>query len=173
MSTHIPNVHPGEVLLEEFLEPMGLSQNQLALAISVPANRINAIVRGQRAISADTALRLAHFFGTSAEFWLGLQNDYDLEEAKHAAGKLLERIVPAETCLSPLPEPSFYSDHFYVPTISPRYDREADPRSEAWARFAGEPLLGPIRFPMGFLRKENEDAGGTDEALRSEYAIAA
>lgn len=77
----IPNIHPGEVLLEEFLLPMGLSQNRLAREISVPPRRINEIVKGQRAISADTALRLGRYFGNSARFWLGLQMDYDLEGA--------------------------------------------------------------------------------------------
>ncbi len=77
-------VHPGEVLLEEFLKPMALSQNQLALAIRVPARRINEIVLGKRGISADTALRLSHYFGNSAEFWLGLQMDYDLDRAEDA-----------------------------------------------------------------------------------------
>jgi addiction module HigA family antidote len=72
-------IHPGEVLLEEFLKPMGISQNKLALNIGVPARRINEIVLGRRGMTADTALRLAMFFGTSAEFWLGLQSQYDLD----------------------------------------------------------------------------------------------
>ncbi|NLT23623.1 MAG: HigA family addiction module antidote protein, partial [Syntrophorhabdus sp.] len=71
-------VHPGEILLEEFLKPLNLSQNRLALGIGVPARRINEIVLGKRSVSADTALRLARFFGVSAEFWLGLQAQYDL-----------------------------------------------------------------------------------------------
>lgn len=91
----IPNIHPGEILQEEFIDPMGITQNQLARDIRVPANRINAIVRGQRAITADTALRLATYFGTSAEFWLGLQMDYDLEEQAQALADELERIAPA------------------------------------------------------------------------------
>ena len=72
-------VHPGEVLLEEFLKPMRLSQNRLALAIGVDTCRINEIVLEKRSVTADTALRLAHFFGTSPRFWLGLQADYDLD----------------------------------------------------------------------------------------------
>ena len=76
----LPNIHPGEVLLEEFMKPIGLSQYRLANDIGVPIPRINAIVNGQRGISADTALRLAKYFGTSGKFWLGLQGDYDLEE---------------------------------------------------------------------------------------------
>ncbi len=72
-------LHPGEVLLEEFLRPMALSQNRLALNIRVPARRINEIVHGKRRITADTALRLAKFFGMSPQFWLGLQMDYDLD----------------------------------------------------------------------------------------------
>lgn len=79
----LPNIHPGEVLLEEFLNPMEVSQNALARAINVPPRRINEIVLGKRAITADTALRLAAFFGTSEGFWLGLQADYDLEETRH------------------------------------------------------------------------------------------
>ncbi|WP_259057291.1 HigA family addiction module antitoxin [Methylohalomonas lacus] len=80
----LANVHPGEVLLEEFMQPMELSQNRLAREIGVSPRRINEIVHGERAISADTALRLAEYFGNDPRFWLGLQVDYDLEEARHA-----------------------------------------------------------------------------------------
>ena len=83
-------VHPGEVLQEEFLKPMGLSQNKLALSIRVPARRINEIVLKKRKITADTALRLARFFGTSAQFWLGLQSEYELDMA---SDKLADRIL--------------------------------------------------------------------------------
>lgn len=76
------NVHAGEVLLEEFLKPMEISQNALARAIQVPPRRINEIVHAKRAVTADTAVRLAQFFGTSEQFWTGLQADYDLEEAR-------------------------------------------------------------------------------------------
>ncbi len=86
-------VHPGEVLLEEFLKPTGLSQNRLALDIGVPPRRINEIVLAKRRITADTALRLARYFGTSPQFWLGLQNDYDLDTANEALGSRLEREV--------------------------------------------------------------------------------
>lgn len=86
-------VHPGEVLLEEFLIPMNLSQNRLALDIRVPARRINEIVLGKRRITADTALRLAHYFGTSPQFWLGLQMDYDLDMAMDDMGDRLEKEV--------------------------------------------------------------------------------
>lgn len=86
-------VHPGEVLLEEFLKPMGLSQNRLALDIGVHARRVNEIVLGKRGITADTALRLARYFGTSAQFWLGLQADYDLDVAEELLGERLEREV--------------------------------------------------------------------------------
>jgi addiction module HigA family antidote len=82
-------IHPGEVLLEEFLKPMGLSQNHLALRIGVPARRINEIVLGKRGITADTALRLGSYFGMSPQFWLGLQMDYDLDVT---ADKLAERL---------------------------------------------------------------------------------
>jgi addiction module HigA family antidote len=78
----LKNIHPGEVLLEEFLLPMGISQNALARAVGVPPRRINEIVLGKRGISADTALRLARAFGTSEAFWMGLQADYDLEETR-------------------------------------------------------------------------------------------
>jgi len=86
-------VHPGEILLEEFLRPMGLSQNRLALNIGVPPRRINEIVLGKRSITADTALRLARYFGNSPQFWLGLQRDYDLDIAAEALGERLEREV--------------------------------------------------------------------------------
>lgn len=82
----LSNIHPGEVLLTEFLEPMGISQNALARATGVPPRRINEIVLGKRGISADTAIRLARAFGVSERFWLGLQADYDLEEARRALG---------------------------------------------------------------------------------------
>lgn len=86
-------VHPGEVLQEEFLKPMGLSQNRLALDIGVPARRINEIVLGKRGATADTALRLARYFGMSAQFWLGLQLDYELDRASDKLSKRLEREV--------------------------------------------------------------------------------
>lgn len=89
----LPPVHPGEVLFEEFLKPMGISQNRLALSIGVPARRINEIVLGKRGITADTALRLARFFGMSAEFWLGLQAQYDLDIAAEKLGDRLKREV--------------------------------------------------------------------------------
>ena len=89
----LQNIHPGEVLLEEFLVPMGLSQNRIAREIGVPPRRINEIVHGKRAITADTALRLARYFGMSEAFWLGLQADYDLEEARDRLGKRLETEV--------------------------------------------------------------------------------
>ena len=86
-------IHPGEVLLEEFLKPMELSQNRLAIGIGVPARRINEIVLGKRRITADTALRLARYFGMSAQFWLGLQMDYDLDMAADMMGSRLQREV--------------------------------------------------------------------------------
>ena len=88
----LPNIHPGEVLLEEFLQPMGVSQNALARAAGVPPRRINEIVLGKRGITADTAIRLAAALGTSERFWLGLQADYDLEEARTSLGKVAARI---------------------------------------------------------------------------------
>ena len=86
-------VHPGEVLLEEFLKPMKISQNRLALDIGVNARRINEIVLGKRSITADTALRLARYFGTSPQFWLGLQTDYDLDVAMDELGDRLKKEV--------------------------------------------------------------------------------
>jgi addiction module HigA family antidote len=88
----LPNIHPGEVLLEEFLTPFGISQNALARATKVPPRRINEIVLGKRSVSADTAVRLAAALGTSKRFWLGLQSDYDLEEAHRALGNKVARI---------------------------------------------------------------------------------
>ncbi len=86
-------IHPGEVLQEEFLVHFELSQNRLALALGVPARRINEIVLGKRGISADTALRLARYFGNSPEFWLGLQMDYDLDVARSDVGGAIEEEV--------------------------------------------------------------------------------
>jgi addiction module HigA family antidote len=85
--------HPGEVLREEFLGPFEMSVNALAVALRVPATRIGAIVKGERSVSADTALRLARFFGTSAEFWMGLQTMYDLTKAQQEKGKTIARDV--------------------------------------------------------------------------------
>jgi addiction module HigA family antidote len=87
-------VHPGEILLEEFLNPLSVSQYQLAKEIGVPARRINEIVHGQRRISADTALRLARYFGTSERFWMNLQTRYDLEIEKDRLGVVLNEIHP-------------------------------------------------------------------------------
>ena len=90
-------IHPGEVLLEEFLKPMDISQNQLALAIRVPARRINEIVDGKRRITADTALRLSQYFLMSSRFWLGLQMDYDLDIAEDELGARLDEEVAVLT----------------------------------------------------------------------------
>jgi addiction module HigA family antidote len=86
-------IHPGEVLLHDFLEPFGLSQYRLAHDINVPPRRVNEIVHGKRAVSADTALRLARYFGTSDRFWLNLQSRFDLEVQRNLLGKRLEREV--------------------------------------------------------------------------------
>jgi len=93
MLQKLPNVHPGESLLEEFLKPLAISQNRLAREIRVPARRVNEIVLGKRAVTPDTALRLARYFGTSERFWLGLQMDFDLEEARAALAETLEREI--------------------------------------------------------------------------------
>ncbi|MBI3822263.1 MAG: HigA family addiction module antidote protein [Planctomycetes bacterium] len=89
----LPPVHPGEILREDFLRPLGLTQYRLAKDVGVPARRINEIVRGTRAVTADTALRLARYFGTSERFWLNLQARYDLETEKDRLGKRLQREV--------------------------------------------------------------------------------
>lgn len=88
-----PPIHPGEILQEEFLEPMGISQCSLAEDIGIPARRINKIVRGEQGISADTALRLARYFGMSVEFWTGIQTHYEIEKAKMMLGNKLEAEV--------------------------------------------------------------------------------
>ena len=87
--------HPGEILFEEFMKPLGLSSNALALALRVPANRITGIVNGQRAVSADTALRLARYFGTTPEFWMGIQAGHDLSLAQAENGKQIAAQVRA------------------------------------------------------------------------------
>ena len=87
-------IHPGEILLEEFLKPMNISQNQLAIAIRVPAPRVNAIVRGKRAISADTALRLGQFFRVEPQFWMNLQSNYDLAVAENGAWNTVKKFIP-------------------------------------------------------------------------------
>ncbi|MGI5922976.1 MAG: HigA family addiction module antitoxin [Lentisphaeria bacterium] len=91
-STTIINPHPGEILLEEFLKPLALSQNKLAMELRVPCHRINEIVRGRRGISADTALRLARFFATTPDFWMNLQQSYDLAAAREELSAELSRI---------------------------------------------------------------------------------
>ncbi len=96
----MPPIHPGEILLEEFLKPIELSQNRLALDIRVPARRINEIVLGRRRVTPDTALRLARYFNTSPQFWLGLQMDYDLDAAEDKlAGTIEKEIQPLPSAL--------------------------------------------------------------------------
>ena len=90
MARKLKPIHPGEVLMADFLEPMDISQYRLAHGISVPPRRINEIVHGDRAVSADTAIRLARFFGTSEEFWLNLQARYDLEVSRDRLGRRLK-----------------------------------------------------------------------------------
>jgi addiction module HigA family antidote len=97
MSTEtLPPIHPGEILREEFMEHLGLSQNALARALGVSPRRINQIVNGHRAITADTAIRLARFFEMSPEFWMGLQADYDLETAQDELGDRLDHEVKSK-----------------------------------------------------------------------------
>ena len=90
----LPNIHPGEILLEEFLKPMAISQNRIARDIGVPPRRINEIVHGKRSMTADTAVRLAKYFNVSDSFWMGLQSDYDVEQAHRSLGKKLDKIPP-------------------------------------------------------------------------------
>jgi addiction module HigA family antidote len=94
--TTIKNIHPGEILLEEFLIPMEISAYRLAKETFIPQTRISEIVKGKRRITADTALRFSKYFGTSAKFWLGLQDDYDLEEEKIQKANELKEIKPLE-----------------------------------------------------------------------------
>ena len=96
MTKTMAPIHPGEVLLEEFLTPLGVTQHRVAVAIGVPPRRINEIVHGKRSISADTALRLAKYFGTSDRFWLNLQSRYDLEVERDHLGSVLDSITPLE-----------------------------------------------------------------------------
>ena len=88
----LPNIHPGEVLLEEFLTPLEISQYKLAKDLNIPQTRVSQIVKGKRRITADTALRLSKYFGTSAKFWMGLQDDYDLEESNKKLAEELQEI---------------------------------------------------------------------------------
>ena len=90
--TKLPNIHPGEILLEEFLKPMGLSAYKLSKDLGIPQTRTSQIIKGKRRITADTALRLSKYFGTSVKFWLGLQNDYDIEEQMKTLGVTLDKI---------------------------------------------------------------------------------
>src|SRR5438093_3584088 len=92
-SQKLPPIHPGEILLEEFLKPLGMSMNKLAEQLRVPANRVTQIVEGRRSVTGETALRLARYFGTSPEFWLGMQKDYDLQVARDEFEAEVERQV--------------------------------------------------------------------------------
>ena len=104
MVTRLAPIHPGEVLAEDFMSPRGLSANQLALKLHVPANRLSEVIRGRRSITADTALRLARYFGTTADLWLRLQTDYDLRVAQSTLAKQIAREVPvAERGTVPAP----------------------------------------------------------------------
>lgn len=100
MATKLSPIHPGEVLAEDFMAPRGLTANQLALDLRVPANRLSEVIRGRRSVSADTALRLARYFGTTPALWLNLQSSYDLECAKDAVGAKIEREVAVRSGLS-------------------------------------------------------------------------
>jgi addiction module HigA family antidote len=101
MKNKLAPIHPGEILREEFMQPRGLSQNALARALHVPPRRINEIVMEKRGVTADTALRLARFFGTTAEMWAGLQADYDLRLARYEKQKQIARDVEPLSALKP------------------------------------------------------------------------
>ncbi|MFW6145559.1 MAG: HigA family addiction module antitoxin [bacterium] len=94
---NLPNIHPGEILLEEFLNPMGISAYRLSKEIKIPQTRISQIIKGKRRITADTALRLSAYFGNSPKFWLGLQDDYDLEEVSSRKSETLKYIRHKQT----------------------------------------------------------------------------
>ena len=94
---NLPNIHPGEILLEEFLNPMGISAYRLSKVIKIPQTRISQIIKGKRRITADTALRLSAYLGNSPEFWLGLQDDYDLEEVSSRKSETLKYIRHKQT----------------------------------------------------------------------------
>ena len=98
----LPPIHPGEALREDFLKPLGLTANRLAMELMVPVTRVNDIARGKRAITADTALRLARYFGTSAEMWTGLQADYDLRLVRYEKARTIEREVEPLAALQPV-----------------------------------------------------------------------
>jgi len=98
----LPPIHPGEILREEFMKPRGLSQNALARALNVPPRRINEIVLEKRGITADTALRLARYFGSSAEMWIGLQADYDLRLVRYEKARTIEREVEPLAAMHPV-----------------------------------------------------------------------
>jgi addiction module HigA family antidote len=100
-TTKLAPIHPGEILREEFMKPRDLSQNALARALNVPPRRINEIVLEKRGVTADTALRLARYFGTSAEMWAGLQADYDLRLARHDKARVIERDVEPLAAFEP------------------------------------------------------------------------
>lgn len=91
---NLKNIHPGEVLMEEFLLPLQITAYRLAKEIDIPQTRLSEILKGRRRITADTALRLSRYFGNSAKFWLGLQDDYDIEEEQHSKRKSFDSIVP-------------------------------------------------------------------------------
>lgn len=97
MNDRLAPIHPGEVLMEDFIEGFGITQNKLAVSIGVPPRRINEIVHGKRSITADTALRLGKYFGTSAQFWLNLQTHYDLDLAEDRAAEQIEAIKPLQS----------------------------------------------------------------------------
>ena len=146
----LPNIHPGKALLEEFLKPLGISQNRLARAMGVPPRRINEIVHGERAITADTALRLARAVDTSEQFWMGLQADYDLEEVEIQLGLRSKRETPPPDYArlhGLLPDPD-ETDDMIQDEIKDR-QQQIGPTAERlykhFARGAGQPVQPYVR----------------------------
>lgn len=157
----LPNIHPGEVLLEEFLIPLGISQNALARAAGVSPRRINEIVLGKRGITADTAVRLSVMLGTTERFWLGLQADYDLEEARRTLGKNVRKIERLAARLSALwisctSEAKFRRNQGCTATIKTRLQPTAD-RSQHFP--SQRPWRSPPKSSSFVPRKQKKCSG--------------
>ena len=167
MAEKLSPIHPGEVLLEEFIKPMNLSQNRLAIDIGVDARRINEIVLGKRSITADTALRLARFFGNSPQFWLGLQTQYDLDVTEDQLGKRLDREVrPYATVRRKRPQPNPVSFREWLPNLTGFDFKKAKPNRFA-ARMKDEPLVVMIEPDVAKVFKSSEDVNKALRALLS------
>ena len=162
----LPNPTPGEILLEEFLRPMDLSQTALAVAVRVPPRRINEIVLGKRAVTADTDLRLTRYFGLTPGFFLGLQADHDLMARRRELGPDLEAIKPRAADLPALSQPLFRENELRQPRLLERRAdmRDALLRVGQGGRFL-RVLLGFEHDPSGIARKLFEDRRVVDHAV--------